>query len=826
MLVRAELRGFLYSWIVLAGLICFAFSGIAQTPVKLVFQDRGQEKPVSGLKVELRNGNNVVQRVSDSLGVILFEANSESSLQVVITDTLFKATGMEFFAPFKSSYTIQIQSGKVDYEVDPVEILGVPGELSFGFEGAATAISPRQITLVQPIGTQEMLERVPGVTGFSDDGIGNSRINVSIRGLPPRRSNKILFLEDGIPIAPAVYTYSNMYYNPPAERIESIEVLKGAAGIAFGPQTMGGVINYITSRPRKEFGGVAKLTYGLNSFRSIYSEIGGFGNKSIHPEFQLLYKGGDGFRDNNGFNQFNGTFKLNVLPDSKKHSLYSKVNFNKEVSNATYTGLTEYSFATNPNFNPKEHDQFTVDRIAGDLIHKWTIKPGKTLTSKAYFSHFVRHWWREFDAFAIAEEYESGVFQPVDYLTNGNLIRVGDGQNSFGILRDFVTGGLSSKYDWLQLIGEELTGRLTVSAGSHYEVFNNRILFGEQPDSRNGTFFSLNEASGDTAFYGTDQTFRALAFKGFVSESFYWKNLKFVPGVRVEHFTIYALDHLYNPVEASNTVTVVLPGAGLTYDYRSWQFFGGVHKGFTPPSRSSLLIIDPSTIPNYQQQLEAETSWNYEAGLRIKKDWLEWESSVFYLDIRNMLDLSRGTQLNQLGKVISMGVENYVRFKPSCFIEYFPDVVVNYTLLQTEIRDGVIDQSVLEIGPADISGNELPYAPRHSATIGLEKTFAKTLDVFVSASIRSQAFSDVENLEFTFNRGDTGPIPGYWLLNAGVHYVYKSKFDFSISGKNLLDKVYIGSRLHSNPLRRQADVSSGILPGARRQINVSVGCYF
>ena len=40
--------------------------------------------------------------------------------------------------------------------------------------------------------------------------------------------------------------------------------------------------------------------------------------------------------------------------------------------------------------------------------------------------------------------------------------------------------------------------------------------------------------------------------------------------------------------------------------------------------------------------------------------------------------------------------------------------------------------------------------------------------------------------------------------------------------KNALDEIYIGSRLHSNPRQTAANQSSGILPGARRQVNVSL----
>ena len=91
-----------------------------------------------------------------------------------------------------------------------------------------------------------MLEYVPGINGFADDGIGNSRISIGIRGLNPRRSSRVLILEDGVPIQPALYVYPNMYYNPPADRIDQIEVIKGSGTILYGPQTMGGIINYFT----------------------------------------------------------------------------------------------------------------------------------------------------------------------------------------------------------------------------------------------------------------------------------------------------------------------------------------------------------------------------------------------------------------------------------------------------------------------------------------------------------------------------------------------------------------------------------------------------
>ena len=40
------------------------------------------------------------------------------------------------------------------------------------------------------------------------------------------------------------------------------------------------------------------------------------------------------------------------------------------------------------------------------------------------------------------------------------------------------------------------------------------------------------------------------------------------------------------------------------------------------------------------------------------------------------------------------------------------------------------------------------------------------------------------------------------------------------------DNIYIGSRLHSNPGQREANISSGIIPGPRRQINLNLKYQF
>ena len=81
-----------------------------------------------------------------------------------------------------------------------------------------------------------------------------------------------------------------------------------------------------------------------------------------------------------------------------------------------------------------------------------------------------------------------------------------------------------------------------------------------------------------------------------------------------------------------------------------------------------------------------------------------------------------------------------------------------------------------------------------------------------------EVFTDFENIQQTKNRGDTGPIPNYAIVNASIDYKLTTQWQLFFTAKNIFDKVYIGSRLHSNAGQPEANLSSGILIGPRRQI--------
>ena len=401
--------------------------------------------------------------------------------------------------------------------------------------GTSTVLDIKTIRTIDPVGTQEMLELIPGINGYADDGFSNSRLSIGIRGLNPRRSSRVLILEDGIPIQPALYVYPNMYYNPPSERIDRVEVIKGSGAIKFGPQTMGGVINYYTRRPRNDFGGRLNLKAGENGYSSIFAEFGGSRNKKFKPEVQVLFKRGDGFRENNNFQQVNGTFKLNYLK-SPDENIFLKANFNFEDSNATYTGLTKFSFDKDPKFNPKKDDNFKLFRTAVDLINTKRINSRFSKSTTAFVSYFDRRWWRENDIFISASDLNSSnpTIQP--YYNTGNLIRTGNGKDNFGILRTFYVFGLQQAYTLdRSIFGYQ--SRLEFGGRVYWERFIDDKQSGSNTDSRSGIYYIPAATDKDKdVIVGQSHHYETTAFSGFISESVDVNGFQVRPGLRFEIF--------------------------------------------------------------------------------------------------------------------------------------------------------------------------------------------------------------------------------------------------------------------------------------------------
>jgi Fe(3+) dicitrate transport protein len=157
-----------------------------------------------------------------------------------------------------------------EFSLDAVKIFGKQDE-AYLEPGSVYLIDNKELELKQSLNPHEVLKEVPGVIIQEEDGLG-LRPNIGLRGAHPHRSRKVTLMEDGVLIAPAPYSAPAAYYFPLFSKITGVEVYKGPSSIKYGPNSVGGAINFLTRDYFQSEGGKnqsATLNVSYGSFNTL-----------------------------------------------------------------------------------------------------------------------------------------------------------------------------------------------------------------------------------------------------------------------------------------------------------------------------------------------------------------------------------------------------------------------------------------------------------------------------------------------------------------------------------------------------------------------------
>jgi Fe(3+) dicitrate transport protein len=259
--------------------------------------------------------------------------------------------------------------------------------------GSASVISSGELRSASPLSGNEILRNVTGVHVVEEEG-GGLRANIGVRGLDPDKSRNVLVLEDGIPVALGPYGEPELYYTPGIDRMSGVEVLKGSGSILYGPQTIGGVINYITADPPAASSGFANVSGGQGG---LFTGNFGYGNSYGNSGFQI------NFLRRQAENLGPTRFTLNDLSTklrfrmSPRSGLMVKLGIYDENSNSTYVGLTQmmYDAGGNDYSHLAPDDRLDIRRYSLGLSHTFTASDNLRLTTTAYAYTTTRNWKRQ-----------------------------------------------------------------------------------------------------------------------------------------------------------------------------------------------------------------------------------------------------------------------------------------------------------------------------------------------------------------------------------------------------------------------------------------------
>ncbi|MBI1891442.1 MAG: TonB-dependent siderophore receptor [Burkholderiales bacterium] len=669
-----------------------------------------------------------------------------------------------------------VQTLAAEFVLPTIDVFGKGDKASARQPGSVAIIGKEELAVRQPVSTQDALKAVPGVVVREEEGYGFIP-NIGMRGLDPNRSQKLLVLEDGVPVAPGLFLANESYYSPRIERMESIEVLKGAAGLRYGPTTIGGVINYKTKKPEQGVKVSAKA--GSHGYGLLGIDAGGATSSGeMIGGISAVKSRGDGFR-NNGFNLNDVVLKGGMAIGDKQWISAKLTHYDNEV-NTSYVGLRPNEYRTAPTKNPAPNDYFLTGRNSFDLNHEFDINRDMKLNTLVYWSQLYRNYWRR----EVASRSANGTtFQPCN-----NTVNCMSGNN-----RSFEMTGIDSRL-FINHTAFGIKNESEIGIRLHSDSLSNKKVSSRtDPNARSGTVITddTQKAEG-IAFYGQNRFL-------------FTDKLAATLGLRIESYDQSRKNELTG-VSGKSRNTEFMPGLGATWQATpEVQLFAGAYKGFSPA-----MVATAISAGGVDQQLDAERSTNLEFGVRGAANRLTYEVTAFQMDFANQIVPQSesggvGATVTNAGKTLNRGLEGALGFDVGAGWS----LGVNATYIPTARYN-----STKIVGGIDRNGNRLPYAPELTANLALNyKTGG--LKASLSANHVSSQFVDAENTQAESTDGRRGEIPAYTTFNLNAHYSVNKQLSVFGTVRNLLDKKYIASR---NP--------DGIFPGAERNFEVGVSYKF
>ena len=666
--------------------------------------------------------------------------------------------------------------------------------------GARTVIRREAMIEQGAMNVGDVLKRVPGVQVQDANGTGGSDIslNVGVRGLTSRLSPRSTVLIDGVPAAFAPYGQPQLSMAPISSgNLDSIDVVRGAGSVRYGPQNVGGVINFVTRAiPEKasaEIGSTLETSQHGGWKHIDTAFVGGTADNGMGVA--LLYSGvnGNGYRESNNGNDIDDVIlKTHWAPtDVDDFSL----NFHYYDAKADMPGgLNQAQYDADPFQSVRDHDNFSGRRK--DVSFKW-LRQIDDRTQAEVLTYYT-------DSF------------------RGSNIASRDLKTLNSYPRTYYTFGIEPRVSHVFDVGSTTQ---EVSVGYRYlkeamhEEASRVALANNEPVIRPGA---------DGHVY-QDRTGGTEANSVYVDNKIDVGKWTVTPGIRFEHISTDwhdrpVLDNAGKPVpEKKRSIESNEPLPALSVMYHiseEWKLFANYETSFG--SLQYFQLGQGGTGNETANGLEPEKAKTYEFGTRYNDDVWGGEVTLFYIDFDKELQyISNDAGWTNLGATTHQGVETSVHYNLAALDPRLDGLTANAGFTYT--------RAVYEGDIPGFKGRDLPFYSRQVATAGLRydiNRWTHNLDMFAQSEQRSPGVA--VNADGSFSNdyitegsadGQYGDIPGYvtWNVRSGYDFGPQlSNLKVGAGVKNIFDKQYF---------TRSSDNNSGMYVGAPRTffVQASVG---
>ena len=631
--------------------------------------------------------------------------------------------------------------------------------------GARTIVDRETIEESGATNVRDVLRRVPGVQVQDSNGTGGSDIslNVGVRGLTSRLSPRSTILMDGIPLAVAPYGQPQLSMAPLAlGNLQDVDVVRGAGSVRYGPQNVGGIINFVSRAIPQTFGAEASVETDIYSQGGAVKTtpsvfIGGTNDLGLGGAF--LYSGtyGNGYRESNDHVNIDDVMLKGAYRISGTDQVSAGFHYYEALAGMP-GGLTTAQYAADPFQSTRPFDNFSGRRSDvnlkyshADANRKWEVLTyytdsfrGSNIQSRpaANGTATLGAAPRNYHTFAVEPRY-SQVFRS-----------------------ESMSHEVSVGYRFLREASEEKALKTaSYLPGSGFDA-------GSAPMT-----FTSGSVGGTTA--------NAV----YIDDTIDIGKWTITPGLRYEFIRSYATAITPGKPDVRSDVSADEPLPSLSVMYHvtdQWNVFANAGVSFGP--MQYFQITTPST-----NNLTPEKARTYEIGTHVEglNGWAG-ELTLFDIDFSQELQLNNG-EWTSLGATTHRGVEAGLRYDFGKLAPalYGLSAYATYTYTSATFDKG------------NFAGMDLPFYSRHTGTLGLRYTRDRwmfNVDTFAQSKQHSPGDPTKTTVYQTQESADgsLGDIPGYALLNLRAGYDFGKHAKIAVGIKNVFDRRYFTRSVDQN----------------------------
>ncbi|XZF14131.1 TonB-dependent receptor domain-containing protein [Chitinophagaceae bacterium MMS25-I14] len=651
--------------------------------------------------------------------------------------------------------------------------------------------------------TRQIYYSVAGLNVWENDGGAGIQLSIGGRGLNPNRTSNFNTRQNGYDISADALGYPESYYTPPAEAMERIEVVRGAASLQYGTQ-FGGIINFKLNHgsDTQKMQIISRETLGSWGFFNTTNSVGGTIKKWNYYAF-FQHKSGNGWRPSSRFNSNTGYFSATYKTNEKLSvtAQYTHMDYLEQQPG----GLNDLMFTTDPRQATKNRNWFRVNWNLAAILAEYQI------------THNLKFDTRFFGL--LADRSALGIINTVADPGGPRQYREDDYKNWGNESRLLYTYHIKNSPPFTLLGGIR-----------YYSGYTDRHI-GDGNDGSGGSKsdFTYDKASLIDSLNYSHYTFPNHNTSLFAENIFRISHkLSIIPGVRYEHivtkadgfYNSYVQDHagnvIYNvAVDESRTSkrSFLIAGLGASYTANTAvQLYANISQNYRSINFNDMSIVNP----NYRVDPNLQDEKGYSADIGVRgsyKGIVTYDIDVFTINYANRIGnvLMKDTTspntyqyTTNVSKSRNYGVESFIeadiwKLVKGSNAKMKLLLFSNFSWINARYVNSQISA---------YENHRVEFVPDIIFKTGITLR-RNRLSSTLQYAYTGQQFTDATNSVAPTNSGINGLVPSYYVMDFSVDYRISRMFSASGTINNLTDHMYYTRRADSYP-------GPGIIPADGR----------